>query len=119
MNITLTEAAQKFIRRLVLFDGAPGSGVRLSVAPGGCSGLAAEFSVEAEPRSNEAVFTQEGVKLFLPAESRLLLDGITIDFVDTPAKTGFAFIDPKAAACACSSSQATAFAPEPASVFLK
>jgi iron-sulfur cluster assembly accessory protein len=113
MNISLTPAAHKFIRRLVMFDGAPGSGLRLLVTPGGCSGLSAEFSVQAAPAGNEAVFTQDGVKLFLPAESRLLLDGITIDFVDSPAKTGFVFIDPKKDACACSSSQSTAFA-EPA-----
>lgn len=113
MNIELTPAAQKFIRRLVMFDGGPGSGLRLRVSPGGCSGLSAEFSVEPAPGAGEAVFTQDGARLFLPAESRILLDGITIDFVDTPAKTGFAFIDPKKTSCGCGSSEATAFA-EPA-----
>jgi len=37
--------------------------------------------------------------MFLPAESRLLLDGVTIDFTDTPAKTGLVFHDPKATTC--------------------
>jgi iron-sulfur cluster assembly accessory protein len=109
MNITLTTAAHKFIRRLVQFDGGPASGLRLRVSPGGCSGLSDEFSVEPAPAAGEAVFTQDGVKLFLPAESRLLLDVLTIDFVDTRAKTGLLFIDPKKTACACSSSQSTAF----------
>ncbi len=113
MNIVLTPAAQKFIRRLVMFDGGPGAGMRLLVSPGGCSGLSAEFSVEPAPIAGEAVFAQDGAMLFLPAESRILLDGITIDFVDTPAKTGFAFIDPKKAACGCSSAESPAFA-EPA-----
>jgi len=44
---------------------------------------------------------------------RILLDGITIDFVDTAAKTGFAFIDPKKAPCGCSSAESAAL-PEPA-----
>ena len=110
MNLTLTPAAHKFIRRLVQFDGGPASGLRLLVSPGGCSGLSDEFSVEPAPRAVEAVFTQDGVKLFLPAESRILLDGLTIDFVDTPAKTGLVFIDPKKTGCACDSSQSTAFA---------
>ena len=110
MNITLTPAAHKFIRRLVQFDGGRTSGLRMLVSTGGCAGLSAEFSVEPAPRPDEAVFTQDGVKLFLPTESRLLLDGLTIDFVDTPAKTGFLFVDPKKTACACSSSQSTAFA---------
>lgn len=42
---------------------------------------------------------RDGVKLFLPAESRLLLEGVTIDFTDTPAKTGLVFQDPKATTC--------------------
>lgn len=103
MNVTITPAAEKFIRRMLRFDGGPGSGFRLSVAPGGCSGLAAEFSVEADPRKGDATVTLSGMKFFLPAESRLLLDGVTIDFVDSTLQTGFVFRDPKAASCACSS----------------
>ncbi|HKM60925.1 MAG TPA: iron-sulfur cluster assembly accessory protein [Acidisphaera sp.] len=102
MDMTLTPAAQKFFRRLLRFDGGPGSGLRLSVAPGGCSGLAAEFSVEAAPRPGDGVFEIDGVRLFLPAESRLLLDRVTVDFVDTPRQTGLVFHDPKSAGSSCS-----------------
>ncbi len=60
------------------------SGFRLAVSPGGCSGFAADISVRREPAAGEAVVERDGVKLFLPAESRILLDGVTIDFADTP-----------------------------------
>lgn len=103
MNMSMTPAAQKFIQRMMRFDGVPGSGFRLEVSAGGCSGLAAQFSVEAQPRPGDAVVDLSGVKFFLPAESRLLLDGVTIDFVDTPLQTGFVFHDPKATGCGCSS----------------
>lgn len=99
MNLTVTAAAEKFIRRLLHFDGGPGSGLRLKVSPGGCSGLAAEFSVAAAPGPGERPFKANGVTLFLPAESRLLLDGVTIDFADTPLQTGFVFHDPKQVSC--------------------
>jgi iron-sulfur cluster assembly protein len=99
MQMTLTPAAQKFVRRLLRFDGGPDSGLRLSVTPGGCSGLAAEFSVEAAPKPGDAVLEIDGIKLFLPAESRLLLDQVTVDFADTPQQSGFVFRDPKAQAC--------------------
>lgn len=99
MNLTLTPAATKFIARLLRFDGGPGSGLRLKVSPGGCSGLAAEFSVAPAPGPGEKPFTFDGVTLFLAAESRLLLDGVTIDFADTPLQTGFVFRDPKQVAC--------------------
>jgi iron-sulfur cluster assembly protein len=103
MNISFTPAAEKFIRRLVAFDGGPGYGLRLLVSPGGCSGMTAEFSVAPAPAEGEQAFTFGDVKLFLPAQSRLLLDGVTVDFKDTATSTGFVFHDPKAKACGCSS----------------
>ncbi|MGD0430692.1 MAG: iron-sulfur cluster assembly accessory protein [Acetobacteraceae bacterium] len=99
MNLTMTAAAEKFIRRLLRFDGGPGAGFRLKVSPGGCSGLAADFSVASAPAPGEQAFTVNGVTLFLPAESRLLLDGVTIDFSDTPLQSGFVFNDPNQVAC--------------------
>ncbi|MFG1479735.1 iron-sulfur cluster assembly accessory protein [Xanthobacter sp. V4C-4] len=96
MNFSLTPAAKKFIRLMLLSDGGPGAGFRLAVSPGGCSGLNADISVLAEPTPGDAVVEREGLKFFLPAESRLLLDGVTVDFTDTAAKTGLVFHDPKA-----------------------
>lgn len=101
MNILMTTGAEKFIRRMIRFGGVPDGGFRLSVSPGGCSGLAAEFSVEAAPRPGEVAFEVNGLKLFLPAESRLLLDGVTIDFADTPTESGLVFRDPKSTGSPC------------------
>jgi iron-sulfur cluster assembly accessory protein len=102
MNLTMTPSAEKFIRRLLRFDGGAGAGFRLKVTPGGCSGLAAEFDVAREPAADEQAVTVNGVTLFLAAESRLLLDGVTIDFADTPLQSGFVFQDPKLVACGIS-----------------
>lgn len=109
MKIDFTPAAEKFIRRLVMFDGGPGYGLRLLVSPGGCSGMSAEFSVEPAPGEGEQVYPHGQFKLFLPAQSRLLLDGVTIDFKETATSTGFAFIDPKAKSCGCATTEAPAF----------
>jgi len=43
------------------------------------------------------------IRLFLPAESRLLLDGVTIDFAETPTESGFVFREPGKAGCGCRS----------------
>lgn len=109
MDITITSSAEKFIKRMVNFSGmGAGAGFRLSVKPGGCSGLASEFSVEAEPLPGDAAFTIQGMKLFLPAESRLLLQGVTMDFVETPMSSGFVFQDPKSTGCGTCGSSAPA-----------
>ncbi len=99
MSFTLTPSAVRFIRLMLRADGDGDSGFRLAITSGGCSGLAADISVRAEPSAGEAVVERSGVKLFLPAESRLLLDGVTIDFADTPSQTGLVFHDPKATTC--------------------
>ena len=97
MNLTITPKAERFMRMMVMADG--GAGFRLSVSPGGCSGLSAEIAVKSEPDPGDKVFPYGTVKLFLPAESRLLLDGVTIDFAETPTSTGLIFHDPKQKSC--------------------
>jgi iron-sulfur cluster assembly accessory protein len=103
-NVTITPAAAKFINRIVRFSGLPaGAGFRLAVSPGGCSGYTSEFSAEAAPQAGEQLLEVNGVRLFLGAESRLMLEGITIDFSETPTQSGLTFINPNQAACGCSS----------------
>jgi iron-sulfur cluster assembly protein len=116
MNLTVTPAAEKFMRRMVRFNGgSPASGFRLTVTSGGCSGLAAEFTIEHSPVAGDACLDLQDLKVFLPAESRLLLDGVTVDFADTPMNSGLTFINPNAGNCGCSS---TAAAPKVAAVSL-
>jgi iron-sulfur cluster assembly accessory protein len=102
-NVTVLPAAEKFMRRMVRFSEHPNGGFRLTVSPGGCSGYASEFTVEAAPKGGDAELTVNGLRVFLPAESRLLLDGVTVDFADTPLQSGLTFVNPNAAACGCSS----------------
>ena len=109
MNIVITPKAEKFISRMIRFGGGgTGSGFRLVVTPGGCSGLSSEFTVESVPLAGDAVLESNGIKVFLPAESRILLEGVTIDFADTTMATGLSFINPNAQSCGCSAADAGA-----------
>lgn len=107
INMTVTQAAERFMKRMVKFSGLPNSetaGFRLTVSPGGCSGYTSEFTVEASPLAGDKAVVINGLTLFLPAESRLMLDGVTVDFADTPTQSGLTFFNPNAGACGCSSS---------------
>lgn len=111
-NVTVTAAAWKFMSRMVRFGGqGEQAGFRLTVTAGGCSGYNAEFSVEPEAAPDDATLDLDGLKLFLPAASRLLLNGVIIDFAATPTATGLTFFNPHAGPCACSTS-----APGPAAM---
>jgi iron-sulfur cluster assembly accessory protein len=114
-NVTLTPAALKFIRRIVRFSGlGAGAGLRLLVGAGGCSGYTSEFSAEAAPAPGEETLEVEGLRIFLPAESRLMLQGVTIDFTETATQSGLSFFNPEKAACACSTADSAA--PKPPGV---
>ena len=110
MELKLTAAAEKFISRMVRFGGVgDNAGFRLSVNAGGCSGLASEFSVEAAALPGDAVVEVNTVKFFLPAESRLLLEGATIDFSESPTGGGLSFITATPSTCgSCGSSSSSA-----------
>ncbi len=99
MNLTITPKAEKFMRMAIRADGDAASGFRLAVSPGGCSGLASDISVRREPAAGDAIVERNGIRLFLPAESRLLLEGVTIDFADTALQTGLVCHDPKQVTC--------------------
>lgn len=116
MDITVTPAAQKFMRRMVRFGGEGMTGFRLLVSPGGCSGVASEFTVEQVPPSGDVSIALDGFALFLPAQSRLLLHGATVDFADTPTESGLVFRN-VAGGGSCSS-QKTTSAPALATVDL-
>ncbi|MCC9624184.1 iron-sulfur cluster assembly accessory protein [Thalassospira sp. MA62] len=96
MSFELTPKAERFMRMMLMADGTPQSGFRLVVSPGGCSGLSSDISIAPSPEQGDAVIERNGVRMFLPAESRILLEGVTIDFSDTASQTGLVFHDPKA-----------------------
>lgn len=124
-QFTITPAAEKFMRRIVRFSGLPdGAGFRLLVTSGGCSGYGTEFSAEATPQPGDEIYkASDGLQIFLPAESRLLLDGATLDFIDTPMQSGLSVRSPASDSCGCSgagdSAQASATVGVPLSALIR
>lgn len=105
MNLIMTPSAEKFIRRMIRFSGDAG-GFRLTVTSGGCSGFTAAFDVEAAPRAGDQVIDRGDLRLFMPQATCDLLDGVTVDYMETPTSSGFVFHDPKPSACQCSGDDA-------------
>ncbi|MGA2890603.1 MAG: hypothetical protein ABSE51_21420 [Terracidiphilus sp.] len=101
ISTELTPAAEKFIRRMMRCGTGSFSGFRLKVRPGGCSGLAVEFDLAAEPEINEIVWTHSALRIFLDSASCLLLNGATVDFIDSRSLTGFVITTPGGTAHAC------------------
>lgn len=106
MSITFSPRAEAFMRRMLRMGGIAAAGFRLEVSPGGCSGLAAQFDVEKESGPQDVVLETNGVRVFMSHESRRLLEGAIVDFIDTRTDSGFSIVAPNAAK-ACASSAAS------------
>lgn len=103
LQLTVAPAAGQFMRRMVRCSGAPGGGFRLQVTAGGCSGTSSSFSVEPAPLAGDVEVAVDGLRLFVTADSRALLDGATVDFADTALQSGLTVSHPGRAAGACAS----------------
>lgn len=104
LEVTVTEAAQKFMKRMVRFGGqGPSAGFWMRVSSGGCSGLSATFEVHGSPGPEDTVVELPDLRVFVGPESARLLEGVTIDFADTRTESGLKFVVPNAEDCSCSS----------------
>jgi iron-sulfur cluster assembly accessory protein len=103
MNIS-SQAVSK-VKQLIERDGKTGSGLRVAVQGGGCSGFQYGLTFEAEPGPMDTVVEVEGLKVFVDPMSSMYLEDVEIDYSDGLNGSGFEFKNPKATGtCGCGSS---------------
>jgi len=104
--VTLSELASRKLNEIIAAQGEKVYGLRVHAMAGCCSGPQYGMSLagEAMPGDWEGEFG--GVRLIVDPESAALLEGATIDYVETPQASGFTIQNPKAVAangggCGC------------------
>jgi len=106
MAVTLTPVAFQRVQRFVAETGA--LGLRFGVTRTGCSGWGHVADLAQEQREGDTVFEQEGVKIYVDADSLALVDGTEIDFGKQGLSETFVFRNPNATAeCGCGESFTT------------
>ena len=106
MSITLTPVAFQRVQRFVIENGA--LGLRFGVTRTGCSGWGHMADLARDQRPDDTVFEQDGVKIFVDADSLSLVDGTEIDFGKQGLGETFVFRNPNATAeCGCGESFTT------------
>ena len=104
-GVTLSDAAAIKAKNLLDQEGRDDLALRISVQPGGCSGL--RYNLFFDDRALDGDLTVEfgGVALTVDRMSAPYLQGASIDFVDTIEKQGFTIDNPNATgSCACGDS---------------
>ena len=97
MAIRLTERAAQEVKNILLAQKLDEKTfVRTTIVGGVCSGMqyALSFDTEFKPEI-DARYETDGVGVVAEKKYALFLDGVTIDFIDTPTAKGFSVDNPK------------------------
>jgi iron-sulfur cluster assembly accessory protein len=104
-GVALTDVAAAKVRSLLEQEGRDDLRLRVSVQPGGCSGLIYQLYFDERSLDGDAVRDFDGVEVVVDRMSVPYLDGATVDFSDTIERQGFTIDNPNAASsCACGGS---------------
>lgn len=103
--LSLTEAAQDVLLRLVSDPEQPSTGLRLAVETGGCAGWQYRMALVDGPSAGDVAIACGKTQVFVADGSLDLLSGTTIDYVERLDGSGFTFENPNAAhKCSCGKS---------------
>jgi iron-sulfur cluster assembly accessory protein len=103
-TLTLTQAAAERIGLIARKQGRPAI-LRLAVEGGGCSGFQYRFDLADAAEADDSVSETAGVKLVVDPVSLELIEGSTVDFVESLGGAAFKVENPQAASgCGCGSS---------------
>ena len=104
-GVTLTETAVSKVKALLEAEGRDDLRLRISVQPGGCSGLIYQLFFDEQLEELDAIVDFGGVEVVVDQMSVPYLDGASIDFEDSIQKQGFTIDNPNATGtCACGDS---------------
>jgi iron-sulfur cluster assembly protein len=104
--ITITDKGADKVREFLAAQGAEttAAGLRVGVRGGGCSGFQYQLAFD-EPREDDMVFEDHGLKLLVAPQALEYVDGSQIDYIDALTDAGFKVENPNVvAACGCGSS---------------
>jgi iron-sulfur cluster insertion protein len=103
--IALTKKAVEKVKELAEGEGFDNLVLRVRVIGGGCAGFSYDLYFEDNILDMDEVEEQDGVKIVTDALSHQYIDGVTIDYVETPIGAGFKFLNPNVTStCGCGSS---------------
>jgi len=104
-QVNLSPVAAGKIQSLLEQEGRDDLALRISVQPGGCSGLRYQLFFDERTLDGDVVTDFDGVSVVVDRMSVPYINGAVIDFVDTIEKQGFTIDNPNATgSCACGDS---------------
>ena len=104
-QINLSPVAAGKVMSLLAQEGRDDLALRISVQPGGCSGLRYQLFFDERTLDGDLFRDFNGLRVAVDRMSAPYVQGATIDFVDSIEKQGFTIDNPNATgSCACGDS---------------
>jgi iron-sulfur cluster assembly accessory protein len=104
--VTLSPLAIERVKAFIAKDKKMNAnGLRIFVMAGGCSGYQYGMVLENEAKGDDISWSESGINVYVDAQSAKLLQGSSIDFVETVQGSGFKIDNPNAvSSCGCGNS---------------
>jgi len=100
--VQLTQAATQEIHRLQQVRQQSGLMLRITVQPGGCSGLIYSLELTEYANHSEQAIAADGIKIVASASTLRYLKGLVLDYTEDLMGGGFRFYNPRlAGVCSC------------------
>jgi len=102
--IITKKAAEKLIE-VLKENSKEGSGLRVEIVPGGCSGFQYGLELDDNTTDLDLVIEDKGVKIIISKDNMQFLKGAKLDYVDSLQGAGFKISNPNAnSSCGCGQS---------------
>ncbi len=103
--VSVTEQAAEKMKDLLVKQRWQGYGLRFGIRDQGCSGYSYLLEFQQEPASDDLVYEEHGVRVFVAPDHLPMLTGSVIGWKDALMETGFDVDNPNAKRpCGCGSS---------------
>ena len=105
LTINISEEAADHVRVFAQQSGKPDSNLRVAVKGGGCAGMTYVLDLIDEPREDDKVIEEHGMRLFVDKKSYIFLAGTILEYSGGLNGKGFVFNNPNAkTTCGCGTS---------------
>ena len=105
LTISISAEAATHVREFADQAGKPGSHLRVGVKGGGCSGLTYILDLVDEPREDDKLLEEHGLRLYVDRKSYIFLAGTILEYSGGLNGKGFVFNNPNAkTTCGCGTS---------------
>lgn len=103
--LQLTDRAVQHVKAIKQKEVPADSGLRVSLAAGGCSGYSYKLDFDKEPKPDDTIIELDGLTIYVDTSLLQQLKGTVIDYVSTLQGASFQFSNPNATGtCGCGTS---------------